>query len=87
MTGEGKARPPFRGGMTEGRGAGGSFDAEARRDESPDRMPTAPPCPFCEGSETEIMSAFGSHASVSTYWCRACRSPFELMKWRGGGPR
>lgn len=45
-------------------------------------MPESPPCPFCEGTETEIMNAFGSHASVSTYWCRACRSPFEIMRWR-----
>ncbi|HSM61443.1 MAG TPA: hypothetical protein VK849_11620 [Longimicrobiales bacterium] len=45
-------------------------------------MPDAPACPFCGGDETELMSAFGSHASVSTYWCRRCRSPFELMKWR-----
>jgi len=30
------------------------------------------------------MSPFGSHASVSTYWCRACRSPFEILKWQAG---
>ncbi len=29
------------------------------------------------------MNAFGSQLSVSTYWCTECRSPFELMKWRG----
>lgn len=46
-------------------------------------MPDAPACPFCDGTETEIMNPFGSHASVSTYWCRACRSPFEMMRWRG----
>jgi len=61
-----------------------SFRAAQRREETPDVLPTAPGCPFCGGTETEIMSAFGSHASVSTYWCRACGSPFELMKWRGG---
>ena len=53
----------------------GSPSTESRR------LPTSPPCPFCEGVETELMSAFGSHASVSTYWCRRCRSPFELLKW------
>lgn len=47
------------------------------------RLPRTPPCPFCEKTDTELMNAFGSHASVSTYWCRACRSPFELLKWRG----
>jgi hypothetical protein len=72
-------------GRASGSSAESSFDAEARRDESPSTLPDAPPCPFCEGTQTEIMSAFGSHASVSTYWCRACGSPFELMKWRGGG--
>lgn len=46
-------------------------------------LPPAPPCPFCEERETELMNAFGSHASVATYWCRRCRSPFELLKWRG----
>ena len=46
------------------------------------RLPEAPSCPFCDGTETELMSAFGSHASVATYWCRSCRSPFEMLKWR-----
>lgn len=49
-------------------------------------LPSAPPCPFCDGTETELHNAFGAHASVSTYWCRACRSPFELMRWRGSAP-
>ena len=60
-------------------------DADARRAELPEGMPFAPECPFCGGSETEVMNAFGSHASVSTYWCRPCGSPFEMMRWRGGG--
>ena len=59
-----------------------SYDAESRTDELPGAMPATPECPFCAGSETEVMNAFGSHASVSTYWCRACGSPFELMRWR-----
>lgn len=73
--------PPFRRGTSEV-GGRGSFSAEDRREEAPEGLPGAPSCPFCDGEETELMSAFGSHASVSTYWCRACRSPFELMKWR-----
>jgi transcription elongation factor Elf1 len=78
-----KADPPFRGAIgAEHRGS--SYNAEARREETPDVLPTSPPCPFCSGVETEIMNAFGAHASVSTYWCRACGSPFELMKWRSG---
>lgn len=48
-------------------------------------LPSTPACPFCEGEETELMNPFGSHASVATYWCRDCRSPFEMLKWQGGG--
>ena len=91
-------RPPFRGrsglggdGKPDAGRAGGdgepgafrgSFRAEDRRAEAPDSLPEAPDCPFCDGVETELMSAFGAHASVCTYWCRSCRSPFELMRWR-----
>jgi hypothetical protein len=74
--------PPFRDPGVPSEARERSSDAAARREESPDSMPDAPACPFCDGTETEIMNAFGSHASVSTYWCRACRSPFEMMRWR-----
>ena len=47
-----------------------------------ERLPTAPACPFCEGRETELLNVFGAHASVSSYWCRDCRSPFEMLKWK-----
>lgn len=73
--------PLFRGSDPSDRESG--FDPEARGAEAPGNMPRTPECPFCDGHETEIMNAFGSHASVSSYWCRACRSPFEMMKWRG----
>lgn len=65
------------GGRRERDGAPGEGDL-------PGGLPSAPECPFCRGTETELMNAFGAHASVSTYWCRDCRSPFELMRWRGG---
>jgi hypothetical protein len=45
------------------------------------RLPESPQCPFCDGNDTELMNAFGSQLSVSTYWCKRCRSPFEFMKW------
>lgn len=59
-------------------------DREPGKDREVGGLPPAPPCPFCDGHETEVMSPFGSHASVSTYWCRACRSPFEILKWQAG---
>ena len=48
---------------------------------TPGGLPEAPPCPFCDGTNTELFNAFGSQLSVSTYWCGSCRSPFEYMKW------
>lgn len=44
-------------------------------------MPASVPCPFCDGTETEQFSAFGSALSVSQYYCRDCRTVFEWMKW------
>ena len=75
--------PPFRGGLGADLRAS-SFSAEDRREETPDVLPSAPACPFCDQTDTEIMNPFGAHASVSSYWCLSCRSPFELMKWRSG---
>lgn len=49
---------------------------------SPAPRPNAPPCPFCHGTHTEIVSLFGSHASLTTCWCADCRSPFEFLRWR-----
>lgn len=46
-------------------------------------LPESPPCPFCEGTETELVNPFGPQLSVSSYWCLTCRSPFEMMKWQG----
>lgn len=52
-------------------------------DQSATGLPSQPECPFCSTRETELFNAFGSQLSVSTYWCRTCRSPFEFMKWSG----
>lgn len=43
-------------------------------------LPDAVECPFCEGRETELHSAFGSQLSVATYWCRRCATAFEYFK-------
>lgn len=56
------------------------------KEEPPGGLPERPPCPFCGGRDTSLRSEFGAHASVSTYWCRACHSPFEFIRW-GHGPR
>ena len=43
--------------------------------------PASTRCPFCEETETELHSAFGSALSVATYWCRRCRTAYEWIKW------
>jgi transposase-like protein len=45
-------------------------------------LPEQVTCPFCERTETELHSAFGSQLSVSTYWCRRCHTAFEYLKAR-----
>jgi len=37
-------------------------------------------CPFCDSTDTELRSAFGSTACKSIAYCNACRQPFELFK-------
>lgn len=44
-------------------------------------LPDSPPCPFCNGTETDIVSEFGGHLSVAQYWCRRCRTGFDYLKW------
>ncbi len=43
-------------------------------------LPERVPCPFCDGQDTELHSAFGSQLSVATYWCRRCATPFESFR-------
>ncbi len=43
-------------------------------------LPEHVPCPFCDGLDTELHSAFGSQLSVATYWCRRCATAFESFK-------
>lgn len=50
----------------------------------PEGLPKAPACPHCRGVRTRLASVFGSHASLATYWCDDCRSPFEVLRWRPG---
>lgn len=43
--------------------------------------PASPPCPFCDGTDTRMLSAFGGQLSVSQCWCNRCRTGFEYLKW------
>lgn len=44
------------------------------------RARQAPQCPYCDSTDTEIRSEFGSTACKSVCWCRNCRQPFEEFK-------
>lgn len=46
-----------------------------------DSLPASPRCPFCGRTETELVSPFGGQISVAQYWCRACRTGFDYVKW------
>ncbi len=38
-------------------------------------------CPFCGSSNTLKEAAFGTTHAYSQFYCRACRTPFEWIKW------
>lgn len=38
------------------------------------------PCPYCDSTDTELQSEFGSTACKSQYYCRDCDEPFEHFK-------
>ncbi|MGH7503185.1 MAG: hypothetical protein ACREL7_15775 [Longimicrobiales bacterium] len=44
-------------------------------------LPERVTCPFCGGDDTGLHSAFGPQLSVASYWCRACHTAFEWLKW------
>jgi|DewCreStandDraft_5_1066085.scaffolds.fasta_scaffold04005_10 hypothetical protein len=51
------------------------------------RLPETPACPFCGGRETERLSLFGGQLSLAQFWCRRCRTGFDVLKWRRGPTR
>ncbi len=38
------------------------------------------PCPYCDSTNTELQSEFGSTACKSQYYCHDCNEPFEHFK-------
>jgi ring-1,2-phenylacetyl-CoA epoxidase subunit PaaD len=38
------------------------------------------PCPYCDSTDTELQSEFGSTACKSQYYCHDCDEPFEHFK-------
>jgi hypothetical protein len=44
-------------------------------------IPEGVPCPFCDGTDTRLLTPFGGQLSVSQHWCRGCRTGFDYIKW------
>jgi ring-1,2-phenylacetyl-CoA epoxidase subunit PaaD len=55
-------------------------DALRRAGIAPPARPEAVRCPFCEGANVAMDSAFGPTQCRSLFYCRGCRQPFEAMK-------
>lgn len=53
-------------------------------DSSGDATPASPVCPFCDGTDTRVLSPFGGQLSVAQCWCSHCRTGFEYIKWEEG---
>src|SRR5699024_8449189 len=42
--------------------------------------PAVVTCPYCDSSDTELQSEFGSTACKAQYYCHDCHEPFEHFK-------
>lgn len=38
-------------------------------------------CPFCGSVETEWFAMFGHFLLASQYYCRGCRTVFDVLRW------
>lgn len=47
---------------------------------APPSDPSAMRCPFCDGADVVMDSAFGPTQCRSLFYCRGCRQPFEALK-------
>lgn len=43
-------------------------------------------CPFCGSTDVERLSRFGTEISKQGFYCHACGSPFERLKYDGRRP-
>jgi hypothetical protein len=38
-------------------------------------------CPFCASAETELFSMFSQFLLASQYYCRSCKTVFDVVRW------
>ena len=38
-------------------------------------------CPFCASAETELFAMFSQFLLASQYYCRSCKTVFDVVRW------
>lgn len=38
-------------------------------------------CPFCASAETELFAMFSQFLLACQYYCRGCRTVFDVVRW------
>jgi len=38
-------------------------------------------CPFCDSTDNELFALFSQFLLGSQYYCRSCRSVFDVIRW------
>jgi len=39
-------------------------------------------CPFCASLETELFALFSQFLLCSQYYCRSCKTVFDVVRWQ-----
>lgn len=39
-------------------------------------------CPFCGSAETELFALFSQFLLTSQYYCRSCKTVFDVVRWQ-----
>jgi hypothetical protein len=47
----------------------------------PPQPVTVPACPFCNSIDTELFAWFGQFLLASPYYCRSCKTVFDVVRW------
>ena len=47
----------------------------------PSKPDAGPACPFCNSVNTELFAWFGQFLLASPYYCRSCKTVFDVVRW------
>lgn len=71
-----------RGKQVRARGGGPSVRSPIDEPVTSSGMPASVRCPFCDSEDSDPFATFGGQASTAQYYCNACRTVFEALRWR-----